>query len=371
LTSNEAPVNGDRPRLGNALALSGQSIVAGAPTRDIQGRENAGMLHLFARTTDGAWKETAHQTAEEPTDDGQFANVVAATRSTVFATVDSRRQGGAAIAVYERDGDALSRVQTIESTASSEGADFANFLGITDDGRLLVGSSSKPDGRNAGRVEIFRRASGRWTKAATIAPPEDVASADHPRFGYEAVVHGESLFVSADLMGVDGHAHRGTVIRYRRRDGGWDEVERLAPDDPRADMWFGHRLARVDDTLFLAAPHDGEHGGDAGAVYVFGPEDGGWRQRQKITDREERADAKFGHDVAAEGDRMVVGMLDQRDVAVYENSGDGWRHRRTITAEWAEPGHWFGFRLAVGGPLGVFTEPRRSDGGAIHVYGID
>ncbi|MFB6350819.1 MAG: hypothetical protein ABEK29_03385 [Bradymonadaceae bacterium] len=370
MSPDNLPEQGDEARLGYALAAAGETIVAGAPYRDVDGTTNAGAAQVFERAPDGSWQSAATWTADTPVEEGQFASELAATESTVFLTIEAHGdEGSAAVAVFERGDDGWRRSQTIAPTPAVQGAQFGSFLAVTPDGALLVGSPPGDDGANAGRVEIFRAEDGQWTKAETIEPPADLSSS--ARFGYEAVVVGDALFVSADQASVDGRDASGAVLRYRRADDGWRHAGRLVPEAPAKGMWFGHRVDGADGTLAVAAPHDGEVASNAGAMFVFERADGSWTQRAKLTDEQERADANFGHDIAMRGNRLMVGMMGQKEVVVFGGDDGSWEQVDTITASDAEPSSWFGFRLTVlpGSPV-VAAEPRAEGGGRLRIYGI-
>jgi len=219
-------------------------------------------------------------------------------------------------------------------------------------------------------------------------------------FGSAVVLDGDTLAVAANGW-LDAEADSvGAVYIFSRGPAGWAQQAVLTRSEGDSYDAFGAGLALQGDTLVVAAPQETEEefGGENGAVYVFGRQDGVWSQRARLTVVHEAVDYPadlFGHSLALDGDTLLIGAYqydeetnDHRQV-VYEFTRDGddwergtrlelgpaemeWEFQRTIALsgdtamvgmpgnyfdDLAEPGRVYIFRRAAGvwSPAGSFA----------------
>lgn len=178
----------------------------------------------------------------------------------------------------------------------------------------------------------------------------------------------------------------GRVYVYQETAGGWAQAATLSGDATVNRDFFGQSLDLEGNTLVVGAGFantaDISDAQFAGAVYVFERAGDTWTRTAKITGDDVSQGDRFGHDVALDGDRLVVGTpytdlgsdVDQVGaVYVFERSGTGW----TQTAKLVPPApyedrHRFGFSVDVDGErilVGVYGDDHRAfSGGTAYVF---
>ncbi len=138
-----------------------------------------------------------------------------------------------------------------------------------------------------------------------------------------------------DLAGEDA----GAVYVYRLEGGGWVEEGRLTAADPGADDDFGAAVALTGNVIVVGAPRASGNGGSRnGAVYVFEYDGAAWRETHRITAQDGVDGDGFGTAVALDGGRLVVGAPradsggtpDSGAAYVFEHAGTSWLYQATL-----------------------------------------
>lgn len=339
--------NEARNRLGSSVALSGDTLVVGAPGRNNQ----RGGAFVFRRAADGSWsQEAALEFSGELEVEDNAGETVAVSGDWVAVGAPHRR-------------------------AESDTA------------------------ANPGAVHLFRRSGGVWSRAVELIPPVDFQRGerfDHYQFGNAVAMDGDLLAVgargdSSSALGVGGDPHNedrfrsGAVYVYRREGASWVFEAYLKADLEGPGERFGHRLALDGESLLITAPRsrnlatEGTGGvgamlNDSGLVFLFQRVDGEWGQVVRLKASNASIDDQFGVWAALEDGILTVGAAyedgggplfggdpTEEDVgqsgAVYvfaELPGVGWRQVLYIKAPVVDPDDQFGFSLALsGGRLAV------------------
>jgi choice-of-anchor B domain-containing protein len=126
----------------------------------------------------------------------------------------------------------------------------------------------------------------------------------------------------------------GAVYLFRRAGGKWDQAGKLVAASPDPAGLFGFTLARGDGVIFVGAQSANQ---GVGAVHVFRPDGGGWRETQVLTTKKNGLQAQFGGSIAVAGDLAVVGsplndFFEGTAVAYGRDRSSGeWKERATIT----------------------------------------
>lgn len=249
---------------GAAVAISGDTIVAGARRNDDAGT-NSGTAFLFQRDFGGpdTWGEVARLTALDADDFDRFGGGLAIEGDTVV--VNASENGGGAVYIYDRDLGGPNnwglRLQIADRPPSGA---FGVSVAIDGD-TLAVGA--------AGSVAVYERDSGGpdvWGRVAVAVGidlgPEDIV------FGSALSLSGDSLAVgyqSDDDLGI----RVGSAYVFGRDVGGagsWGQIAKLTAADFDTFDDFGGTLAISGDTLVVGAPGKDESDDlSVGAAYVF------------------------------------------------------------------------------------------------------
>ena len=220
-------------RLGGSVAISGDTVVVGAPLEDsnatgVDGDQSdnstsdAGAAYVFVRDGTGTWSQQAYLKASNPDLDDQFSRVaisgdtvvVGASNEDSNATgvngdeSDNSADDAGAAYVFVRDGTGNWSQQAYLKASNTD--DFDNFgdsVAITGD-TLVVGASDEEsnatgvDGdqsdnsaNDAGAAYVFvRDVSGTWTQQAYLKA-SNTDSGD--QFSFSVAISGETLVVGA------------------------------------------------------------------------------------------------------------------------------------------------------------------------------
>jgi hypothetical protein len=206
---------------GGSIAISGTTVVVGAP--EFGGAVTDGRVYVFAQTKSG-WKQTSALAESDPSADGgdEFGSSVAISGDTIIAgapdhdygTGASTQFGGAYI--FARHGAGWKQVAEFTGTGNSVAISGA---------RAVAGSIGAAVG--AGRAYVYdRTAAGAWKRAATLKGSDttnngSAAAGDH--FGASVAISGTTIAVGAPQ-----HADlRGRVYVFAQTKSGWKQTAEL------------------------------------------------------------------------------------------------------------------------------------------------
>ena len=323
---------------GSSVALSGDTLVVGAPNEDGAGNsaKEGGAVYLFQRTGE-LWVQ---QDFTSGLQGSRFGGSVALYGDTYLnLAVGARYENGqGAVYVFGVAGGQLVGKKRIGQ--GGPGSQFGQSVALSED-TLAVGSPWG-GGHQQGTVTIFTRANG-WRQSATlIASNGDLAD----RFGQSVAIDGDTLAVgatgeSSNGVGVDSVAQlnnsahdSGAVYVFHRAGGLWVQQAYVKASNPYVSDWFGSSVALSGDTLAVGAYWEDSNGvgvnpnaqsgnsrTDSGAVYVFQRTGGLWVQQAFIKASNTDANDQFSYSIALSVDTLVVGADGEDSNGVGINSG--------------------------------------------------
>ena len=307
------------PRFGQHLDIEGDYAVVGAPENDVAS-DASGHAYVYARGG-GGWVEDAVLRPDDLDPDANFGSSVSISGGALAVGAGDDRDGGR-VHVFERTGGAWSRAAVLTHPDPGAGRVFGLSVAL-DGGRLAVAGSAGPVGAD-GRVFVFERgASGGWTLDGVIeAPPLREGSFTSLAYGLDLALDGPTLVANEPGRG------GGTVYVYRRSASGWSLEATLSRSREELGplSTFGFRVALSGDRVVAAVPGrevDGQTRGSA-IVYVRGS-DAAWTEEAEL----QLSDpvAGFGRDVAIDGETVLVGANDgesQGGAYVFARGESGW-----------------------------------------------
>jgi len=318
----KASNTGEDDQFGHAVAISGNTLVIGAPHESstakgvnsppTQSRAQwAGAAYVFTRFGD-TWVQEAYLKASNP--DG--------------ATTGSGDRFGWDVAI---DGDSVVVGAPGESSA-------ATGINNTDPGQS---DNSLGD---AGAAYIFVRKDGSWTQDAYVKPDRGGFRAS---FGWSVGLSGDTVVVGSyntittntasvapDAGAASAGVHTGAAYVFVRNAGTWSQQAELVAHNADEFDDFGHSIAISGDTVVVgagnedgartrvdstsSAPSDNLANG-AGAAYVFVRADGRWSQQAYLKASNAEAGDWFNN-VAIAGDMIVVGACNESSAATGINT---------------------------------------------------
>jgi hypothetical protein len=337
---------------GDAVAISGDTAVVGAPQQTVGGRAGAGAAYVFVNVG-GVWSQEAELTASDPAAKDGFGGAVALDGDTALIGASGRAVGGQPVVgaayVFVRSGTSWS--QQIELTAPSPAAQdgFGGAVALNGDTALIgAWGTGDPLEDTSGTAYVFVRSGAIWSQQATLKDPDDTAGDE---FGYSVALDGDTA-----LIGADGDLALGAAYFYSRTDGRWSLQRTL--EDPTVESnldGFGSAVALRGDTALIGDPLL-----DSGGVaYVFKRSGTKWPKEATLSNHRQ---SDFGTSVALDGGTALVGSTGT--AYVYVHSGAGWSQSAELLAP-GGPGDDFGRSVALSGTLALVGDAGSEYSGAL------
>jgi hypothetical protein len=302
-------------QFGRSVAISGGTIVVGAPLNDGTEGTDIGSVYVFTRVQ-GVWTERRRISAPEPRDSDEFGASVAIDGTTLVVGVPRRdvtTSGGTednAGSAYVFTGSGSSWTQEARLVAESPVADdqFGRAVSVSGD-RVAVGApyfdwATGPDG---GAVDVFTRQSGTWTHRERLG---GIVARDGDQFGTAVSIDRDALVVGAPFHDHEDVSNTGGawVFRGDTNSNSWPREQKLVPAGPASQDRFGTAVAISGNGVVVGAPlNDLVTGADVGAAHVFTFRNGQWDEDPRLSATNPTDSHQFGTTVAIDRGRVVVG----------------------------------------------------------------
>ena len=257
------------------------------------------------------------------------------------------------------------------SLGGGGGGDLFGYSVALDGNRALVGAPYR-DG-NKGAAYIFDLSGGNWNERTDISLGTVGVSGD--RFGWSVALDGSRALVGAPYRdGIIGGA-KGAAYIFDLSGGNWNERAdiSLGTVGVSGDQ-FGYSVALDGNRALVGAPG---RGGFRGAAYIFDLSGGIWTEPADISLGTFGASGdRFGHSVALDGNRALVGANGRADAGgaayIFDLSGGNWTEPADISLGTVGYfGDFFGESVALDGSRALVGAPNR-DGfrGAAYIFDL-
>jgi hypothetical protein len=346
LTSSDGLANDD---FGYSVAISGNTIVVGAPGATIGGNAFQGAVYVFTEPATGwaSMTETAKLTASDGATDDELGYTVAISGNTVvagapLATIGANSEQGAAYVFVEPATGWATMTETAKLTSSDGAADdnFGNAVAISGN-NVIVGAVNATVGANTGEgaAYIFSEPPTGW---ATTTETAKLTASDGELdggFGESVAIDGNTAVVGAPGATIGANAAQGAVYVFTQKGPAWTtgtQTAKLFASDGVTEDFLGFSVAISGSTIVSGAVPDYVTGATTlDAAYVFSEKGGAWTsmaQTAKLTASDGFIGEGFSYSVATSGNIIVVGALgqtvngnlDQGEVYAYTESGTAW-----------------------------------------------
>lgn len=345
---------------GGSVAISGDTIAIGASAEQgsVEGLYESGAVYIFVRQGE-TWTQQAYLRSANIGGGDQFGNAVALSGNTLVAGAhfedsnatgvngngaDNSASASGAAYIFVREGTAwrqeayLKASNTYPSNGPESGTQFGSAVAISGD-TVVIGAEREASGasgvngeqndrskEHSGAAYVFERWQGNWSQQAYL---KGIPSETYAGFGGAVAISGDIIAIGAQDHGTSS---QGAAYVFTRRGGNWSPTSVLVSGNPGPADFFGSSVAISGSTILVGASyeHTDATGVDdpdfarvsyaAGGAYVFTPDGTGWLRRTylKASNNNEGMGFfpgdRFGTSVAISGDYAVVG-------AVGEDSG--------------------------------------------------
>ncbi len=326
---------------GNAVAISGETVVVGASVDDIGANANQGSAYVFVRNGT-TWSEQQKLTASDGTASDFFGQSVAISGETVVVGANAddiganSNQGSAY--VFVRSGTTWSQQQKLTASDGAAGDLFGVSVAISGE-TVVAGASGGNIGANSdqGAAYVFVRSGTIWSAQQKLTA-SDGAAGDN--FGVSVSVSGETAVVGALSDDIGANANQGSAYVFVRNGTTWTQQQQLTASDGAANDQVGFSVAVSGETVVVGAWQDDTGANtNQGSAYVFVRSGTTWSQQQKLTASDGAANDLFGNSVAISGETVVVGAIGdtigansgQGSAYVFVRAGTTWSEQQKLT----------------------------------------
>lgn len=356
--------------LGYAVALDGGVLVIGQEDRNHNDPVPGGTV-LVHRAAGQTWPREAALRPADPKRGSDFGEAVAIDGETIVVGAPAL----SVVYVFERAGGVWTQTARLTASDTTDYDRFGAAVALHGD-TLVVGAPFDDDaGPESGGAYVFVRTASGWSQEAKLVAHD---AATRAYFGHAVDIDGGIVVVGAPKAS-DGV---GRAYVFARAGAVWSQEAVLAAADGRVGDEFGTSVALAGETVAVGAPYHDDIRFNAGAVFLFEREDGGWAQEAELVPSGVAASAWTGVSVALDGDTLLVGARGDAGIAantgaayLYERAASAWGSPRKLVVSDGASLDGFGFAVALSRATFVVAAPSDDDVGAnsgsVHIFGLD
>ena len=345
--------------VGAAVAISGESVLIGAPKSDLGANLDQGSGYIFTRNS-GVWSEQIRLSAGDGAVDDRFGFSIAlsgdsALVGTYFDDIGAKTDQGSAY-VFTRSGTAWNLQSQLIAADGAARDWFGVSVALAGDVALVGAMFGDVNAvGEQGAAYVFSRAGTVWSQQAKLTAADGAAS---DFFGRSVALSGNSALIGAVGDDVGANVDQGSAYVYTRSGSVWSQQARLTQSDGAASDNFGISVALAGDSALVGAwLHDIAGNADQGAVSAYARVGGVWSQQAKLSVSDGAARDLFGRSVALSGESALIGAYgddvganaDQGSAYVFVRSGNAWSQQARLNALDGAAGDWFGRSIALSG----------------------
>jgi FG-GAP repeat len=295
---------------GHSVAISGSTVVVGAPGENVSGQAQAGHAYVFS--TSGTLLATL--ASPIPEDSGHFGWQVAISGSLVAVSAPYENVPGSYAAghvyVFTTSGSLRATLTSPWALTYGDynGTNFGYSLALSGK-TLAVGAPYEmaPGGYSAGHVYIFKATNGALLRTLTSPNAQQLG-----RFGWSVAISGKTLLVGAPGEEVAGQANAGRAYAMSLKTG--SVLTTFVSPNAALDGYFGASVSISKKTVVVGASGESVAGNNgAGHAYRFSTSG---TPLALLVSLNVQAQGAFGWSVAINGKVTVVGAPDEAVLAL-------------------------------------------------------
>ncbi len=334
LTASDSATNN---RFGMRIAQAGDTIVVGAPYDDAYGA-SAGAVYIFERDSEGLWQEIQKLVSTDSQAGDFFGNYVNIWENTLTASAHGDDTAGA-FYVFNRNVETglWSQTQKLQSSDGSTSDNFGSRCFIAGDTIIATAGGVDTPVASCGAAYAFDRdvETGVWSETQKIQPNDPTA--DH-YFGSCLSVDGGILLIGCNNDDSSGLTAGSAYAFERNSDTGiWVQTQKIKPSDISTGDFFGTSIQfeLSTNTLVVSASKKDT---STGAVYTFlrDPDTGLFTQSQKLVASDASTYSSFGYRVALDTNTLIVGAYEEDNTGETDSGAAYIFERNPDTGIWSE-----------------------------------
>jgi hypothetical protein len=303
ITINDGNTNS---QFGYALGIDGDTIVIGERGAD---PSDKGAAYVFV-LVNGNWLQQAKLVGNDTISGDRFGEAVAISGNTVVVgavlhdTAGSPNVNKGAAYIFTRAGATWAQQAKLTASTPQDFDFFGSDVAIDGNTVLIAAPESSGDVR-LGSAYVFTRTGNIWAQQAKLQS-SDLLKRDG--FGDSVSLSGDTAVVGATAVTVDGHIFQGAAYVFTRSGASWSQQTKLTADDGENNSYFGFAVSLKNQMLAVGAYGSRIDGKiQQGAAYLFTRTSTGWSQQAKLTANDGVALDFLGTTVAVDGESIIAG----------------------------------------------------------------
>ncbi|MDH3606292.1 MAG: FG-GAP repeat protein, partial [Acidimicrobiia bacterium] len=298
---------------GRAVALDDPTLVTGAPGDDTLAVD-AGAVWVHTRSEEGTWSFVVKLNASGGSASDQFGSAVAVEGDTLVAGAPFADDGRGAVYVFNRSTGGLWTQSARLVPSGSPGAiNFGSAVDLAGN-TIVIGAPAA----GTGSAYVFNADAGNvWTETTRLVTA-DAAAADLA--GTSVALSGDTILMGASQQDPAGDASGAVYAFVRGTGGAWSQQAKLIASDAAPGDLFGDEVDLIADLAVIGARANDDAGTGSGSAYVFTRNLADiWSEQTKLVASDASAAALFGAAVSVDGTQLVVGAPGAGSAYVFES----------------------------------------------------
>ncbi|GEP41115.1 choice-of-anchor D domain-containing protein [Brevifollis gellanilyticus] len=345
---------------GTSLVMSGEMAVIGAQQDSTAAGSRTGSVHVMVRNGT-TWTRQAMLNADDASEGLEFGNAVAISGDSIIVgacwadlTIGWLRQGAGCAYVFTRTGTTWSQQAKLIASDASDDDLFGSSVAISGDTALI--GAERGDVNSTGTAYVFVRNGSVWSQQTRLMSN---SSTPYSGFGHTVALFSPDVaLVGRSHEDTPAGTRTGCVYMFTRSGSTWGLNGKITASDAAANDYFGGLIALSDNTLLISAGGDQGVGSLCdGSVYVFVHNGALWTEQAKLNVAKDPRNSYFGGALAISGDIAVVGnsSYDLGDlsvagiVRVFTREGSIWTQQPSLNPDVPLEWSYFGASVAVSG----------------------
>ncbi len=324
-------------RFGEAVGISGDWAVVGAPYADTAGSDS-GTAYVFHREG-GVWSEHSQLISPSSFTYHRFGSSVGISGNTIVVGAPLGysvpggvyRSGLAHVFEYDACNETWNETDILQASDATANDNYGTSVAIAGT-RIVVGAPFDDDnGSSTGSAYLFTRIAGSWIETTKI---NHTAPVRYDYFGQSVAISETGTELVVGAPGRDGVGlNEGGAYVFERVAFNWSQTDELVASDATNYDAFGQSVGITTGTVIVGAYKDDTAQLDAGSAYVFTGDAGSYAEiihTLPDSDDQGRSD-NYGSAVAASGNTAYVGSSFGNDqtlgVTGSTNTGSAYAYR--------------------------------------------
>ncbi len=398
---------------GYAVDIEGDYVAVGAPTesKDASGgnvMSSAGAVYIYRRAANGQWQQTQKLVPFDREAEAFFGYrlamsgpylVVGAYKEDQDASAGNPLTNAGAAYVYRRDANGTYQFEQKIVASDRAAGDYFGFSVAIDGTTIVVGAPTQDYDAsganlkgNAGAVYVFEKQGNTWVQTQKLVTSDRQVN---DWLGKSVAIHGNYIVAGApfqdyDVSGANSVTSAGALYVFQKTGNTWVQIQKLVANNREMGDYLGDWVAISGHSIAAGAPnHDLDASNtnsvtNAGAVFIFDKQGGGWVQSQKIVANDRQINDYFGFSFDLENNTLVVGanrhdydtaggnFIAQAGAAYFfEKTPTGWVFTHKVVSPQRNTNGYFGRGVAMSGiyaVIGADGEAESSNPYAGHAY---